>query len=322
MKEYDIRPKKLFEKYLSLSQKDVKSYFSFKNLKKNNCISCNRKTIFAFEKNSFHFDECQYCNTLFVNPRPKIKDFQNYYRYSKSVSFWKTFYASTAKSRKKKIWSPKVKLILSKINKTNNKILIDIGGGYGVFGSMIKKHFNNDIIIIEPNQELAKVCRKKNLFVIEKFFEDIKSSDLNSKKNRVFTCFELVEHLHDVKKFFKKVKNIMKKGDLFIFSTLSSLGFDILTLGKDSKSVFPPHHLNFLNPYSTNLLLKKIGFKQIDIITPGELDVDITINNQKYIKDKFVQNFIKFSSIKTKKDFQKFLKENNFSSHMIVFCKT
>ena len=322
MKEYEIRPKLLFEKYLNLSKKDVKQFFEFKNLKRTNCISCNKKTYFVFKKNNFFFDQCDYCNTLFVNPRPKLKDFKNFYKNSKSVSFWSShFYKLTEKSRTEKVWKPKVKLILSKIDKSNKKVLIDIGGGYGVFGSLIKKYFKK-IIIIEPNQELADVCTsKKNLNVIQKFFENITLNDLRFQEAKVITCFEMVEHLHDVRYFFKKVYKLMKKNDVFIFSTLSSLGFDILMLGKNSKSIFPPHHLNFLNPFSVKILLKNIGFKSVDVITPGELDLDIVNNNSIHLKDKFTKLFLKYSNDKSKNNFQKFLKESKFSSHMITFCK-
>ena len=44
----------------------------------------------------------------------------------------------------------------------------------------------------------------------------------------------------------------MSAGDLFIFITLSSTGVDIQGLWENSKSVSPPHHLNFFNPYSIN----------------------------------------------------------------------
>ena len=52
MKERDIRPKKLFEKYLYLSNLDIKKYFK-KATKKINCIACGKKGKFAFKKKKF-----------------------------------------------------------------------------------------------------------------------------------------------------------------------------------------------------------------------------------------------------------------------------
>ena len=61
----------------------------------------------------------------------------------------------------------------------------------------------------------------------------------------------------------------MKKGDILILSTLSGTGLDISVLGKNSKSINPPHHINFLNPQSMNILFKKHKFKVLDVFTPG-----------------------------------------------------
>ena len=52
MKERDIRPKKLFEKYLYLSNLDIKKYFK-KATKKINCVACGKKGKFAFKKKVF-----------------------------------------------------------------------------------------------------------------------------------------------------------------------------------------------------------------------------------------------------------------------------
>tara|TARA_B100001029_G_scaffold167041_1_gene159913 strand:- start:489 stop:782 length:294 start_codon:yes stop_codon:yes gene_type:complete len=53
MKEKEIRPKKLFKKFLNLAYLDAKKYFKGK---KNyiNCVACNKKGIFTFKKNLLH----------------------------------------------------------------------------------------------------------------------------------------------------------------------------------------------------------------------------------------------------------------------------
>ena len=52
VKEKDIRPKKLFEKFLHLSQLDIKKYFK-KFGSKINCIACNKKGDFSFKKDAY-----------------------------------------------------------------------------------------------------------------------------------------------------------------------------------------------------------------------------------------------------------------------------
>ena len=58
----------------------------------------------------------------------------------------------------------------------------------------------------------------KKLKVIQKFLESVNKQDLPRDK-KFFTCFELIEHLHNPSKFIRKVGELMNKGDLFMFTT-------------------------------------------------------------------------------------------------------
>ena len=51
----------------------------------------------------------------------------------------------------------------------------------------------------------------------------------------------------------------MKKGDIFLLTTLNGMGVDIQVLWEYSKSVSPPHHLNFFNPKSIEKILKQVN---------------------------------------------------------------
>ena len=322
MKEKEIRPKKLFKKFLNLAAQDVKKFFKSKN-SKINCIACKAKGEFSFKKKDFSYCICPKCKTLYVNPRPGERAFLNYYTKSSSIKFLaNTLYKKTKEARRKKIWIPKTKIILEKLKKNNIKkcSYVDIGGGYGTFAEEMSKRKKGNIVVIEPSPFMAQECRKKKINVIQKFLEFVKKEDL-PKDKKCFTCFELFEHLYDPSKFIKNLRKLMNKGDLFIFTTLSSLGADILALWNNSRSISPPHHINFFNPYSISTFLKKHNFKIIDISTPGKIDVDILENDKHLIKDKFWKNFFKFANKRHKKEMQEFISSHNLSSHMMVICK-
>ena len=175
-------------------------------------------------------------------------------------------------------------------------------------------------LVIEPGPDLADVCRKKSIPVIENFLENVKNEDL-PHNSKAFVSFELFEHLHNPSSFLEQLKILMNPGDLFIFSTLSGTGLDIAVLWSDSKSVSPPHHLNFLNPYSIRLLLDRLGFEILEITTPGKLDINILENNQGLIKNHFWKNFIARASDLEKEKMQSAIAETNCSSHMMVVCR-
>ena len=66
----------------------------------------------------------------------------------------------------------------------------------------------------------------------------------------------MFEHLQSPVLFLKKLKKLMNKGDLFIFTTLSSQGVDIKSLAHNSKC-YSIQHLNLFNPKSIRNLLQK-----------------------------------------------------------------
>ena len=323
MKEEEIRPKKIFDEYLRLTALDTHAYFSGVASLPISCPACGTQGHFQFQKLGFSYELCPNCDTLYVSPRPKKESFTDYYTNSSSAKFWAdVFYKKTAEARKEKLWKPKASLILELLSryKCNEHILVDIGGGYGLFAQLIQETSTRKCIVIEPNPHLAKHCKDKGLAVVQKFLEEIDCHDLPNTP-KVFVSFELFEHLHDVDEFVNTLKLLMREGDYFIFSTLSSTGVDIRTLWDKSKSVSPPHHLNFFNPFSIQLLLTRLGFDCLDVSTPGKIDIDIMSNNREQIEDRFWKAFISHASVKQKATFQKFLSDNGWSSHMMTICK-
>ena len=168
---------------------------------------------------------------------------------------------------------------------------------------------------------MADKCRSNN---IEVFENTIEKMSFSKNKFDVITCFELFEHLYDPKYSLKKIYKLLKKNGIFYFTTLNGMGFDIQMLGKHSNSIYPPYHINFFNPKSIELLLKKIGFKIMSIDTPGKLDLSIVENNLSLLEGtkKFFMEYVsKKTSKQYKQQFQKYLQENKLSSHMQVVAK-
>jgi len=324
VKEEDIRPKKIFDEYLRLAAQDAKTYFSGVAREYISCPACGNRGEFAFEKFDFNYDQCPKCHTLFVNPRPESNAFERYYQESASSRYWaSTFYKETSESRREKLWKPKaieINKILREIDADRSSTIVDIGGGYGIFAEEMQKLAANPSIVIEPSPHLAEICRGKGLLVVEKFLEHVSRDDFDDGP-KVFASFELFEHLHNPSHFLQCLQEIMSSGDLFIFTTLSGMGLDIQVLWQDSKSVMPPHHLNFFNPKSIEAVLRGNGFKVIKITTPGQLDLDILDNNLNLIKDRFWKSFLTQASASEKSSLQKWVADQGYSSHMWAICE-
>ena len=323
MKEEEIRPQKIFDEYLRLAKQDTETYFGDAEKVSGTCPACETVGEPAFVKYGFTYETCPNCLSLFVNPRPVVEAFSKYYTESPSSKYWaSTFYKETAEARREKLWKPKARLIRDILDKyaAAHHTLVDIGGGFGLFAEEIRSLCGQAPIIIEPGPHLAMACREKSLPVIQKFLEQVVPADLPAGP-KTFVSFELFEHLHDPATFLRQLYSLMSPGDLFVFTTLSGSGVDIQTLWKDSKSVTPPHHLNFLNPSSVTLLLNRLGFEEMAVTTPGKLDIDILVNNCAAIKDRFWRTFVATASEAEKSAWQEMIAVTGWSSHMMVVCR-
>lgn len=323
--EEEIRPEKIFNEYLELTAIDTLTYFSDADSFDFACPACGCSDSKEWVKKSlFTYKSCPSCHTIYVSPRPVIESFNAYYTDSPSTKFWATtFYKVTEAARRQKLWKPKAEMIKQRIfqfcDSNPVEYIIDIGGGYGVFDEEIEAIMDIKAIIIEPSVHLAQICRDKGLEVVEKFMEEILPGELPVGK-KCYVSFELFEHLHDPENFLQTVFDCMNVGDMFIFTTLSGMGIDIQLLGEHAKALSPPHHLNFLNPKSVSALLVKKGFKVLEAITPGKLDVDILIKNKECITDIFWKNVLDYLDESELSGLQEFISASGLSSHMMITC--
>jgi SAM-dependent methyltransferase len=323
MIEEEIRPQAVFDEYLKLTQADTKTYFENTTRKSVKCPACLKEGNYSFSKSGFDYALCPDCSTLYVSPRPINEAFVRYYTEAPSVKYWATtFYKVTEAQRREKLWKPKAKMIHQIIERfgTGRENIIDIGGGYGIFAEEMEALTAKAVTVIEPGPHLAKSCRDRGIDVVEKFLENVDDDDLPVNE-RVFVSFELFEHLHDPELFLNQLSELMNSGDIFIFTTLSGTGIDIQSLWENSKSVSPPHHLNFLNPHSVQLLLERVGLQTLEVTTPGKLDIDILSNNIELIKDQFLKTFVRYATDEDKHVWQQMISDTGWSSHMMVCCK-
>ncbi len=327
MKENDIRPRELHNRYLELSKKDADKVFSNVEWAELHCPACSSENHHeSFVKDNFPYHECIDCESLFQSPRPPQNAFEAFYVDSESSNFWATeFFPKVAEVRREKIFAPRAQRVNSILSEKGlkNGTLIDVGAGYGVFLEEVSKVSPLDSFkAIEPSKSLAQTCRDKGYDVLEEVLE---SSEAWHETANVITCFEVIEHVHDPLYFVQGLRKLLAPGGIAIVSGLGVDGFDIQVLWEQSKAISPPHHLNFLSVKGLEKLFLSAGFKKVEVQTPGELDLDIVENYFKEFGDNSVlPRFVKKLFNKgpeAKANFQKFLKDNQFSSHTWIIAK-
>jgi 2-polyprenyl-3-methyl-5-hydroxy-6-metoxy-1,4-benzoquinol methylase len=320
MKEYEIRPEALLNRYLELSARDARLCFDSAPRRPLDCIACGGSdSLHQFEKIGFAYAQCPDCGTLYQNPRPAIDAFEAFYRRSESSRYWaEVFFPAVAETRREKIVRPRVERMAAICAEKSIEVehLIDVGAGYGVFLDEWRRRFPDvHALAVEPSAALAAECRKKGFAVVEELVENVTGHDNSAD---LVICFEVLEHVYDPLAFVRVLKSLARPNGYVFVSTLCIDGFDLQVLWDRSTQISPPHHINFFSVQGFRDLFRRAGLSDVMVITPGQLDVDIVTNAAK--RDPTLldeQRFVKklLEDDRAAAAFQRFLAEHLLSSH-------
>ncbi len=320
MKEQDIRPQALLDRYLELSALDVERCFGSEQRTPMRCVACGgEEAEHQFEKSGFAYSRCANCGTLFQSPRPDIEAFAQFYRNSESARYWaEEFFPAVAEKRREKIFRPRVAQLARNCADRNLPVkrIIDVGAGFGIFLDEWRALFPDvEAIAIEPSEALAEECRRKGFKVVEDIVENVAGYDGFAD---LVVCFEVLEHVYEPLEFVRTLKKLVRPGGDVFVSTLGIDGFDLQILWDRSTQIFPPHHINFLSIAGFHALFERAGLENISLTTPGKLDVDIVRNaadrDPRLLKEhRFLTRIL--DNPERADAFQDFLAKNQMSSH-------
>jgi SAM-dependent methyltransferase len=322
MKESDIRPADVFSEYLRLSALDAESYFSSGDRQPVSCVACGSASSRpAFRKNGFDYVECQVCRTLYLSPRPRLSEFEKFYNDSPSSEFWaKKFFPALMGIRRELIFVPRAQRIhgICKERGIRAGTVVDVGAGHGIFLEEWRNlEPQSRVCAIEPGRELANVCRGKGIEVLEVLAEQAQEWEGRAD---LLICFEVIEHAHDPLAFVRSLCKLVKPGGAAIVSGLGVDGYDIQVLWEHSKSVSPPHHINFMSVQGYETLFRRAGFSQVEVTTPGKLDVDIVRNtltqDPALLEGRHFEKTLLSRGPEALSEFQAFLAKHRMSSHV------
>jgi SAM-dependent methyltransferase len=323
MKEHEIRPQELLNRYLELSAQDAENCFGNESRTSMPCVACGKAQLtHQFDKSGFAYAQCDECGTLFQNPRPSISAFEAFYRESESSRYWAdVFFPAVAEIRREKIFRPRAMRLAELCADRGLTVerLIDVGAGYGIFLEEWQRMFpDTSPLAVEPSPSLAQTCREKGFVVVEDIVENVNGHDGSAD---LVACFEVLEHVYEPLKFVQVLKRLAKPGGYVFVSTLGIDGFDLQVLWEKSGQISPPHHINFLSVDGFERLFKRAGLVDISVTTPGQLDVDIVRNAAGRDPallhgQRFLQNL--FADDSSAAAFQQYLVEQRKSSHVWV----
>jgi SAM-dependent methyltransferase len=323
MREQEIRPEALLDRYRELSALDAEICFADVSREPVPCAGCGGvEASFEFEKLGFAYQRCNTCGTLFQSPRPSLAAFEDFYRQSASARYWAdVFFPAVAEIRREKIFRPRADrlAVLCASRGLGVERLMDVGAGFGIFlDEWRRRSPATTLIAVEPSESLAQECRAKGFEVIEDIVENVKGYEETAD---LVTCFEVLEHVHDTESFVRVLTSLARPGGHVFISTLGIDGFDLQMLWQRSGQISPPHHINFLSVKGFESLFRRAGLVDIEVSTPGQLDVDIVRNAVRRQPDllegqRFLSTVLRDDAAAAA--FQTFLCEQRMSSHVWV----
>lgn len=322
-----MRPKDMYNNYLQLLEENGIDFYAEEkeNFIQVNCPACNYKNSEnQFLKYGFEHKKCKNCNTLYVSPRPTNSQLTKYYQEYEAPKYWTEFLTKTNTERKYLQHAPRVAKLKNIINNLANEknIAVDLGAGNGNFTKALEEaNIFNKVIASDLSVECAKHCKQQGLETHVGVVDDFENNSLDC-----ITFNDLIEHLFAPEDFIKSCYKKLKKNGLLMLSTPNGEGFDFKIMKENTVNIVPPQHIQFFNPISIETLLKNNGFEVIEITTPGILDVDI-IKNQcsdnnldLSLQNNYLDYIYSLNNPTIEANFQKFLSENNLSSHLLAFA--
>lgn len=227
-----------------------------------NCPICNNnkfnhlKTIKNLE-GQFSLKKCQKCDLVFINPLPSINRLKNYYNKEYGVPLY----------QQKKVINKGNKVLEMLNNKGIKKgKLFELGASHGFFLNQAKKK-GYQVSGVELSTTAVKNAKKK--FNIEIENETFESSKIINHRNEfdAVVMFDLLEHLTNPNEVLQGLYNIMKKNGLIALTVPNIDSYEYKIYGKYWEWLSPPAHLFYYSPKTITKILKKSGFKEIEVIT-------------------------------------------------------
>ncbi|KGG14208.1 3-demethylubiquinone-9 3-methyltransferase [Prochlorococcus sp. MIT 0601] len=249
-----------------------------------------------------------------------------YYRTSRNYQYWvDNIFPQSARARVDKICKPSIKRIQKVLDPYLNfqeTEALEIGPGFGLFAKQCcDENIFKSFEVIEPTPPLAKHCKELGLSVHQ---IDIESFISNAKAYNFICAFEVIEHIYNPFDFLQRCNQLLKPQGILCISCPNGIGFDTKMLGSFSPSV-DNEHVNLFSPAGIEIILKRSGFKVINLQTPGKMDVEIVLDQINESPDTFkcekdLRTLLGLQNNSINQLQEKISSENN-SGHMWVFAQ-
>lgn len=142
--------------------------------------------------------------------------------------------------------------------------ILDIGCGYGFFlTEILRRGYKvRGVEVSRDRRELIKRVKDYNVLDID--FTEIENSDI--EKVDLATLFHVIEHIADPIRFLRNIKNILRENGCLIIEVPNVEELMLKTCVAYNNFYWIRAHLHYFRSKTLGTVLKKAGFKKIEII--------------------------------------------------------
>jgi 2-polyprenyl-3-methyl-5-hydroxy-6-metoxy-1,4-benzoquinol methylase/ribosomal protein S27AE len=212
---------------------------------------------------------CGSCGTLTVHALPTSAAWSQFYSTSRADAlFHRKVYEGTKAKRLATVDEPRVRWITERCPRAGT--LLDVGCSSGSFLEVLSAQSQWECHGIEPNPEAVKAAHEKGL-------ANVVCTQLEDYSPRVrfdaLTFFSTLHQLDDPLQSLLKLRAHLKPDGRIFAADMNFAGFYAAITGEDNLNFAPPMIKTFLDSRNIVTLLETAGFTDVEITTPGQLDV-------------------------------------------------
>ncbi|MHB8524811.1 MAG: class I SAM-dependent methyltransferase [Candidatus Acidiferrales bacterium] len=213
---------------------------------------------FHGREEKFDLMRCSTCSCVWLASPPKSAEMLIHY----DADYHRAIMAAGEKSASSR-WRKQRELIAK--NKQGGAIL-DIGCSSGGFlGTMAGGSWK--LFGIEMEAQTAE--KAKSATGAEVFVGDALDAPFPAESFDVITCFDVLEHVYEPRRFLVKVLEWLKPGGIFYAALPNIDSWEARLLGTYWYGLELPRHLFHFSPRSLRYAMTSVGFQEIKIVTPS-----------------------------------------------------
>ena len=256
----------------------------------NPCPVCHKSDInhllhtrdFSLTNESFDVIECANCTLRYTFPIPTVDQIAPYYNFPDYISHSDTksgWMNQLYHAVRKRTLDQKSSWVQSLFTGYKGKLL-EVGAGTGAFANSMKEK-NWEVTALEPDASSRQKAFENYQLILE---TPDTLYQIAENSHDVICLWHVLEHVHDLKGYFKAFNHILKPNGRLIIAVPNYTSFDAQFYKEFWAAYDVPRHLYHFSPKSMKALLKQFDMQLIQTKPMWYDSYYVSLLSEKYKK--------------------------------------